>query len=413
MVPDSYLYSTNWIVISRAFMAVLLGNARLTTLLNIIFVPAEHMIRLSVHEEDMKQGLIYPGPNTMRRTYLALISGVLIVSLAWLVEVTAWHEASARIEVQTSEHSRTLLSRLLSGLCDAVVSLDQALDILEPAPKMAGLLMRHPTFGDPSAIAGPVNFMDIVHPDDHGPLRTHMDSWSRAADEENNPSVHVRLLDSLGIAVPVMMVCSTLAPMSGKDALCYMIGVNMLAEGPVPETEDAVLPVGQLQHEGPTPRPNSVGSSSLVSIGSWSGGTFSISFRAVTGQVTSASCNNVEALPKHCRNLTTLGSVFQACIWDKPTWVHSFNATMQAIGRGQLSLPFQSHEGPTFFRVGKKKVLMDVTLYFPGFQAEHDLHVDRYCVDVHISCPEEPRAPPSRQALGQRDGPLSAMLDSL
>jgi hypothetical protein len=199
----------------------------------------------------------------MDRNFLTFL---VIVGGSWWLELATWQEASRKIEVQSSKRGAALLSKLLSGLYDAVVSLDDSLNITDRTPKLAALLLRRSAFGESVEGIGPTSFMSVVHQEDHDKLQTYIETSCSMVDElEVAPSIHIRLLDSNGIAVPVMIISSTLDAVAGVGKARHMLGINMVDEGLIPAPAQDTFSVSVPQSGFPAPSSNATARESASS----------------------------------------------------------------------------------------------------------------------------------------------------
>merc|ERR1711972_13826 len=75
--------------------------------------------------------------------------------------------------------------------------------------------------------------------------------------------------------------------------------------------------------------------------------------------------SSLTALKGRYGALAYLGVKFNQHLWDQEAFVPWFNTLMQQVVAREVPLPHTAPLGPTFFRFGNKRIMMDATLTFP------------------------------------------------
>jgi len=153
--------------ILRLALAVVIGNARLTTTVNCIVsaatiakyvslsaVPVSGVLAEDVFIPAVGQSCrLVENPRsdstlTMHFFVREMFTLSFIVAIAWLVE--AWMKADVRamMDLKISTQAETTVRAVLSAMCDAVVDLGCDLCISTPSPMLATVLSRHDPPGD-------------------------------------------------------------------------------------------------------------------------------------------------------------------------------------------------------------------------------------------------------------------------
>merc|ERR1719491_526474 len=152
-------------------------------------------------------------------------SFILIVSIVVVLEAYAQATATAIHDTQRASHSESLVSKLLRGMNDAVVFLDNRMIIKRTDAQLAALLMSmHPA---QHRLEGS-NFLDLFLPDEQERLREafRKDELSREEGVVVN-SATAKLRDINGNFFTVEL---TWAYMSG-EAECFLVGIREMGEG--------------------------------------------------------------------------------------------------------------------------------------------------------------------------------------
>eukprot|EP00928_Gymnodinium_smaydae_P027538 TRINITY_DN21271_c0_g4_i1.p1 TRINITY_DN21271_c0_g4~~TRINITY_DN21271_c0_g4_i1.p1 ORF type:complete len:630 (-),score=36.91 TRINITY_DN21271_c0_g4_i1:140-1771(-) len=233
MYPDvqESLFRNGTIANSRFAIGVFLGNAPLTIALNfvvtVVDIFAYHRLTLGLPRPGIADDLsVQTGTveyYALRETYTLICISV----ASWLGHSWMISEARATLEAKSSSQVERSLRRVLSAMCDAVACLDQEFKVLEPVPKLAGLLLK---CADESAYQG-TSFLDLVSNEDKQLI---VDCLSETTPQLPNdpivtdhllaPTFHIHLKDALGLLVPVQIFYSHF--MDIDDRSCFMVGIR-------------------------------------------------------------------------------------------------------------------------------------------------------------------------------------------
>merc|ERR1712039_911511 len=144
--------------------------------------------------------------------------------------------------------------------------------------------------------------------------------------------------------------------------------------------------------------------------------------RAVGGEVVSAACSDPKAITGSYSAFVKLGVEMQKHIWDQDEWCSWFNSIMCQVTGGTVSLPYEVHVGPTFFRKGKgkrkKRVMMYATYLFPeiaGATVLGEEELKDYTVVLRIvrSAITKPSHDRTRSLAGKQDAQSSRQVLAL
>lgn len=219
--------------------------------------------------------LHYAGAEAMTRAELGLVEPVVTevvgttIIVASIVSFDRWAcgMALSALDIKSLAQSEATVLRLLSALCDAVVTLGPELRISHPAPKLANLLIqnrRDPKDGSRSALVG-TNFLDFMVETDRERFRDFMaraPELESSADPEPAQALNVHLRDSSGLGVQVQLFHSRFR--DRDDQVGHLIGIcevgdTVVAETPRPLVAISERPNFALSPQGVSSRSNDAG----------------------------------------------------------------------------------------------------------------------------------------------------------
>lgn len=164
-------------MLQRFFLALLTGNARLTSACNTLITAVGCTTRILVScglSQECEEPL-----NICTTEIQATILGVVVLLF---IEQFLWESACFQVEDKASTTEATVL-RLLSALCDAVVTLGPDLKIVSRAPKLANLLEGKSA----GALAG-WNFLDLMAETDQARFRRFLEQSPELVDSSSEPT---------------------------------------------------------------------------------------------------------------------------------------------------------------------------------------------------------------------------------
>mmetsp|Transcript_134445 Transcript_134445/g.326755 ORF Transcript_134445/g.326755 Transcript_134445/m.326755 type:complete len:808 (+) Transcript_134445:67-2490(+) len=225
-----YDYSYAWILACRTFQGMILGNVWLTIFLHAV-VSAIGIVVCSYYQHT-------PSSIQNARPYREVSFFLLMSTLTWTFEQIQLAQARAKVQARRSDHTSTLVYRILSCMCEAVVRLDADLRLSEPCPKLSSLLLRQ------GPLPPGVRFTDLMPPEDaqhvhecleceEGPLGEECsDAIGTGPDSALAGLCHLRLNTGNtgnGSKLPVDLFYSCVPDSEGQ--LSYLIGIQEDREG--------------------------------------------------------------------------------------------------------------------------------------------------------------------------------------
>ena len=141
----------SWLMLVRLIQGFICGDAFLSSCLQAVV--GSCFIAVSGHiKQHLGAGEYMP--------YLFRELGFLLffIFFMWVIELSRYSEAEALHEAKHTKTNHSMVLRLLSTMCDAVVHLDPSLCISEPSRTLAGLLLIH----DPVNALKSRPFLDFI-----------------------------------------------------------------------------------------------------------------------------------------------------------------------------------------------------------------------------------------------------------
>ena len=202
-------------------MMIGLGNPWLGTLLHVISLIAiifiAHWTTGPWQSNPYAMSMWNPAGAPLGPRPVALC--VFRVLLLWLVEIASRKELAATREAGRGRQAEALVTRLLTGICDATARLSDSLCISDRAPKLARLMLR---------LAGEdltgVHFPSLLAPDDRARFADFLPQEAQRMNSgEPAQMLHVDLVDRSLSRVPTRIFVG----MSLDDASrpCYLVGI--------------------------------------------------------------------------------------------------------------------------------------------------------------------------------------------
>lgn len=203
----------------RAIMGILVCNAGVTSVCNIVVMVA-HCIVLKTCT-DVKIGT----REESLAFYIAeeIYTSLFIVCMLFFFEGRVWAVSRHTLQIKASSQAEVTVRRLLSALCDAVVTLGPDLRISARAPKLANLLLQ----GRSTTALEGVLFLDFMACSDQDRFKQFLARAPDHADSRLDPepaqALNVHLRDSSGITVQVQLFHSHFMDLS--DKIGHLIGI--------------------------------------------------------------------------------------------------------------------------------------------------------------------------------------------
>ena len=142
------------------------------------------------------------------------------VLFLWLVEIVSRKEMSATREAGKGRQAEALVTRLLTGICDATARLTDSLHISEKAPKLASLLLRRA--GDDLTR---VLFPSLLAPDDRARFTDFLPQEAQRMNSgEPAHMLHADLVDISLSRVPVRIFVGMTLDDASRP--CYLVGIS-------------------------------------------------------------------------------------------------------------------------------------------------------------------------------------------
>mmetsp|Transcript_96131 Transcript_96131/g.310051 ORF Transcript_96131/g.310051 Transcript_96131/m.310051 type:complete len:453 (+) Transcript_96131:1140-2498(+) len=214
-IPLTYIFNSRWMFVCSIFQGVMLGNARLTSLMYLLIFALD-LYLFNMVEDAVSMSYRVRLPNYALSQGFIVVLALLVV---WTLERVLMQEAQATVEVQQMTQAEAMVSQLLDAICDAVVKIDGPMRIISDSPKLAGLLLRRAT-------GKGIDFLELLDEEDRPSFQAFLEKVVPAAAEVLAPTKHVRLVDSLGNRVRVQIFCTGM-PVRGWDGrLKYVMGIT-------------------------------------------------------------------------------------------------------------------------------------------------------------------------------------------
>lgn len=213
----SFEYNAGWMVVGRILLGIIYGNARLQSILHILVMVV-----------DVMQYSMLRLPNYDSYKWRQMYICTLVLGLTWVFESITWKE------VKRANRSVALVRGLLSGMCDAVCCLNGDLEIVEPCPQLASLLLRT---GGVSKLLGQ-HLSDLMPPMDSRRFLDYL-AWlavAHTSSDEPAHALHLHLHDANNSKVPVEIFCSCISDADGH--LSYLIGIKEDSESTLQNSVD-------------------------------------------------------------------------------------------------------------------------------------------------------------------------------
>jgi len=203
----------------RAIMGILVCNAGVTSVCNIAVLVARCIVLKTC--TDVKIGT----QEESLAFYIAeeIGTSLFIVCMLFFFEGRVWAVSRHTLQIKASSQAEVTVRRLLSALCDAVVTLGPDLRISARAPKLANLLLQ----GRSTTALEGVLFLDFMACSDQDRFKQFLARAPDHADSRLDPepaqALNVHLRDSSGITVQVQLFHSHFQDLS--DKIGHLIGI--------------------------------------------------------------------------------------------------------------------------------------------------------------------------------------------
>jgi len=204
-------------LLQRTVMGILTCNGLVTATCNTGILVA-HLVALQ------KVGYYVTHDDGLYRAAFADVIGTaLLIFVLTFFEHCIWRAFRCLLEVNRSSKTEMTVLRLLSALCDAVVTLGDDLRISTPAPKLANLLLQGCSM---QGLEGS-DFLDFMVETDRVRFRQFLAQEPDWADSSNDPApaqaLNVHLRDTRGKGVQCQLLHSHFQDLGGE--VMHLIGI--------------------------------------------------------------------------------------------------------------------------------------------------------------------------------------------
>eukprot|EP00929_Paragymnodinium_shiwhaense_P050532 TRINITY_DN25432_c0_g1_i3.p1 TRINITY_DN25432_c0_g1~~TRINITY_DN25432_c0_g1_i3.p1 ORF type:complete len:696 (+),score=85.93 TRINITY_DN25432_c0_g1_i3:167-2254(+) len=191
-LPEFVELQQGFLVYVRIAAAVVHGDVFVVAVLNFSLAFLQQFARQYGYPPDMYTTEFKAGfDRTSRECFL---HAIIIVFVTAVVEYSRIDLVKQALHAQESVAESTTVHGMLNLMCDAVAVLYDS-SIASPCPKLAALLFR----SQPDCLQAR-KLQDLVHPEDRDRLSGALSNTSQQC-----LSLHIRLLDAFGSAVPVQL----------------------------------------------------------------------------------------------------------------------------------------------------------------------------------------------------------------
>jgi hypothetical protein len=226
----------------------MLGNAKLSIMLQVTLAVVDAVVyhylfnvpckgftvRFYDHDHYALRGTSHYWGYVLGQAFL--LAGIAVFAWAW--EGLMISQAEALVEAKESLQASTRVRRLLSGMCDVVVLLDENLQWLEPCPKLGHLLLhgssdsiRNSQFMDLLAVADREHFQNCIRNE-----IAHQKTCDDTTNAVPPSALHTHLLDANSTLVAVEIFISYCSDIDGDTLL---LGI-LQGEERIPNTVERV-----------------------------------------------------------------------------------------------------------------------------------------------------------------------------
>eukprot|EP00928_Gymnodinium_smaydae_P026320 TRINITY_DN2070_c0_g2_i2.p1 TRINITY_DN2070_c0_g2~~TRINITY_DN2070_c0_g2_i2.p1 ORF type:complete len:633 (-),score=38.53 TRINITY_DN2070_c0_g2_i2:205-2103(-) len=214
---ELYLYNASWMLMLHMCINLTIGRA-------IVTVPCTVVVAIvDVHYFGSLTTLNSASNFVFSHYYFkqALVC-LMVCSFQISFDGLRGKEFQAAVAVSHANLHEQLATRLTDSMCDAVVHLDDSLNLAKPAPKLGQILFR-----DRLGIL-PANFLKFVVPNEHERFEQYMKYAASADIAETLIPHHFTLLDSSGCSCKVQMFVSAFYDDDG--AVHYILGISEIVD---------------------------------------------------------------------------------------------------------------------------------------------------------------------------------------
>jgi len=202
-----------------------MGNAPLTLALHL----GVSVVDVIIYTKHAAENNPVSSPSAYMLTQFVIV--LLVGGITMSFEMLMTSEAEALLEARRSDRSMILVKRLLSSMSDAVVYLDDGLNICEPSPKFASLILEPRSL----ALTGR-HFVDLIDPSDRDRFAQYMAEESNICEPAMNGTIdssparmiHVNLLDVHRRTFPVEIFMAQIRSFDAK--FFCVVGVKEVLE---------------------------------------------------------------------------------------------------------------------------------------------------------------------------------------
>jgi len=207
------------IFLQRAILGLLVCNANVTSACNLAVLLTQCLARAS---NLVREGMVLRNDAYMD-VVMDIVGTAFIVCALMFLEHWVWAASSYVLEIKSSSKTEVTVLRLLSALCDAVVTLSSDLRISARAPKLANLLL----LGTSTRSLEGSEFLELMMETDQIRFREFLaraPDWTDfSMDPEPAQALNVHLRDSSGIYVQVQLFHSLVQ--DHIDQVGHLIGI--------------------------------------------------------------------------------------------------------------------------------------------------------------------------------------------
>eukprot|EP00931_Biecheleriopsis_adriatica_P024327 TRINITY_DN15193_c0_g1_i1.p1 TRINITY_DN15193_c0_g1~~TRINITY_DN15193_c0_g1_i1.p1 ORF type:complete len:626 (-),score=64.83 TRINITY_DN15193_c0_g1_i1:40-1917(-) len=163
---------------------------------------------------------------TLRQLFTGCAICVALLTLDWMVELGG----RALAHFSHMETQKKAFSSIIEVICDCMVYLDGNLEITEPAPKLAALLIRG-VGQQPLQLVGQDMRALLASEDDVTLLTDSLLKEAEGGYSRPSSLMHLHMKDALGTKLTVEVHWTRYEDMNGKD--CFILGITEAEERPI------------------------------------------------------------------------------------------------------------------------------------------------------------------------------------
>lgn len=226
LYKDSFhmMLDRSFILSARAVSAIVLGDARVTMLVNCVYAAVACMVWASFLRQDVSIEEMFGGGTMYMVTVQETCFVVMLTIVGAFSELRMQSEARATVEARASLDFQSAVHNLLMTIYDVVLELDEHLNLVDDSESLAGILLmgRNCNLKGSSIKNCMFEKEDIDHFEEHVKQAHSNDLQSTAI------PIRLRMRDSSGRAVPVELLHSQFT-----DLICnvrYLVGIRELTE---------------------------------------------------------------------------------------------------------------------------------------------------------------------------------------